>query len=177
MWRLGSVLAAHRLSCSAACGIFWDQGSNPCPLLWQASSYPLCHWRSAPSIFNTAGSSTPRTCHIKYWPLLKRPPGVAVPPARSPLCCDRVSFSRDVWLCWSHFAVGLFIFCLPAPQHLNSMRGRKDSCFASGCLPSSQTVSAHRRPSKYLYQEVVCPPHPLSFYFNPYFFLYQLYYL
>ena len=34
---------AHRLSCSAACGIFPDQGSNPCPLHWQADSQPLCH--------------------------------------------------------------------------------------------------------------------------------------
>ena len=27
-----------RLSCSAACGILPDQGSNPCPLNWQADS-------------------------------------------------------------------------------------------------------------------------------------------
>ena len=41
--RAGSVAVAHRLSCSAACGIFPDQGSNPCPLHWQADSQPLCH--------------------------------------------------------------------------------------------------------------------------------------
>ena len=29
---------AHGLSCSVACGIFPDQGSNPCPLHWQADS-------------------------------------------------------------------------------------------------------------------------------------------
>ena len=34
---------AHKLSCSAACGIFPDQGSNPCPLHGQADSYPLHH--------------------------------------------------------------------------------------------------------------------------------------
>ena len=34
----GSVVVAHGLSCSAACGIFPDQGSNPCPLHWQADS-------------------------------------------------------------------------------------------------------------------------------------------
>ena len=28
----GSVVVAHGLSCSAACGIFPDQRSNPCPL-------------------------------------------------------------------------------------------------------------------------------------------------
>ena len=33
-----SVVVAHRLSCSAACGIFLAQGSNPCPLCWQAGS-------------------------------------------------------------------------------------------------------------------------------------------
>ena len=31
----GSVMAAHWLSCPMACGIFPDQGSNPCPLHWQ----------------------------------------------------------------------------------------------------------------------------------------------
>ena len=30
---------AHRLSCSTACGIFLDQGSNLCPLHWQADSF------------------------------------------------------------------------------------------------------------------------------------------
>ena len=34
----GSVVVVHGLSCSAACGIFSDQGSNPCPLHWQADS-------------------------------------------------------------------------------------------------------------------------------------------
>ena len=28
----GSVVVAHGLSCSTACGIFLDQGSNLCPL-------------------------------------------------------------------------------------------------------------------------------------------------
>ena len=34
----GSVVVAHGLSCSTACGIFPDQGSNLCPLHWQADS-------------------------------------------------------------------------------------------------------------------------------------------
>ena len=34
----GPVVVAHGLSCSAACGIFPDQGSNPCSLHWQADS-------------------------------------------------------------------------------------------------------------------------------------------
>ena len=39
----GSVVVAHGPSCSTACGIFPDQGSNPCPLHWQADSQPLHH--------------------------------------------------------------------------------------------------------------------------------------
>ena len=41
--RAGSVTVAHGPSCSATCGIFPDQGSNPCPLHWQADSQPLRH--------------------------------------------------------------------------------------------------------------------------------------
>ena len=41
--RAGSVVVAHGPSCSAACRIFPDQGSNPCPLHWQADSQPLRH--------------------------------------------------------------------------------------------------------------------------------------
>ena len=38
-----SVIVGHGLSCSTACGIFPDQGLNPCPLHWQVDSYPLGH--------------------------------------------------------------------------------------------------------------------------------------
>ena len=41
--RACSVVVAHGPGCSAACGIFPDQGSNPCSLHWQADSQPLCH--------------------------------------------------------------------------------------------------------------------------------------
>ena len=41
--RASSVIVAHRPSCSVACGIFPDQGLNPCPLHWQADSQPLRH--------------------------------------------------------------------------------------------------------------------------------------
>ena len=46
----GSVVVSHGPSCSAACGIFPDQGSNPCPLHWQADSQPLRH-QGSPSLF------------------------------------------------------------------------------------------------------------------------------
>ena len=47
--RAGSVAMAHGPSRSAACGIFPDRGTNPCPLLWQADSQPLRH-QGSPSL-------------------------------------------------------------------------------------------------------------------------------
>ena len=41
--RAGSAVVTQAPSCSAARGILPDQGSNPCPLHWQADSQPLCH--------------------------------------------------------------------------------------------------------------------------------------
>ena len=49
--RAGSVTVAHRPSCSAACGILPDQGSNPRPLHWQADSQPLRHQGSPRDAF------------------------------------------------------------------------------------------------------------------------------
>ena len=49
--RAGSVVVAHGPSCSAACGIFPDQGSNPCPPHWQADSQPLRHQGSPILLF------------------------------------------------------------------------------------------------------------------------------
>ena len=41
--RAGLVVLAHGPSCSAACEILPDQGSNPHPLHWQADSQTLRH--------------------------------------------------------------------------------------------------------------------------------------
>ena len=51
--RAGSVVVAHGPSCSAACGVLPDQGSNPCPLHWQADSQPLRHQGSPAGGFLT----------------------------------------------------------------------------------------------------------------------------
>ena len=37
------VVTVYELSCFPACGIFPDQGSNLCPLHWQADSHLLHH--------------------------------------------------------------------------------------------------------------------------------------
>ena len=49
--RTGSVIVAHGPRCSAACGIFPDQGSNPCPLHWQADSQSPCHQGSPACLY------------------------------------------------------------------------------------------------------------------------------
>ena len=46
-----SVVVAHGLSSSAACGIFPDHGLNLCLLQWQADSYPLYH-QANPGVFS-----------------------------------------------------------------------------------------------------------------------------
>ena len=43
----GSTVVLRRLSCSMACGIFLDQGLNPCLLHWQMHSLPLSHQASS----------------------------------------------------------------------------------------------------------------------------------
>ena len=61
--RAGSVIVAHGPSCSTACGIFPDQGSNPCPLHWQADSQPLRHQGSPTTIYYT---HTPAPLTLDY---------------------------------------------------------------------------------------------------------------
>ena len=47
----GSVVVAHGRDCSAACGIFPDQGLNPGPQHWQVDSHPLGHREVLPGYF------------------------------------------------------------------------------------------------------------------------------
>ena len=47
----GTIVVVYRLSCSWACGIFLDQGSNLCLLHWQVNSLPLSHQGSPIIIF------------------------------------------------------------------------------------------------------------------------------
>ena len=49
------VLGAHKLSCSTACRIFWDQGSNSCPLHCKGI---LNHW--------TTREACARHCYVLY---------------------------------------------------------------------------------------------------------------
>ena len=53
---MDSAVVAQGLSCSAACGIFLDQGSNPCLLHCQADSLPLSHQGSPQPFIYTSDS-------------------------------------------------------------------------------------------------------------------------
>ena len=64
----GSVVVAHGPSCSVACGIFPDQGSNPCPLHWQADSQPLCHQGSPNN--ELLCTHHPVSTVVNPWPIL-----------------------------------------------------------------------------------------------------------
>ena len=59
--RAGSVVVAHGPSCSVACGILPDRGTNPCPLHWQADSQPLRH-QGSPGIVFLINVSQQRDC-------------------------------------------------------------------------------------------------------------------
>ena len=49
LWSTSSTAVAHGLSCSETCGVFPDQGSDPCLLHWQAETLPLSH-QGSPAI-------------------------------------------------------------------------------------------------------------------------------
>ena len=51
LYSMGSIVVVHGLSCSWHCGIFPDQGPNPCLFHWQVDSYPLNHQGSPPQTF------------------------------------------------------------------------------------------------------------------------------
>ena len=58
LWSIGSVVVVHGLSCSTACGIFLDQGLNPCLLQWQKDSLSLSY------------QGNPRSWFVKSWKLI-----------------------------------------------------------------------------------------------------------
>ena len=82
LWLTGSVVWHTGFICSGPCGIFLDQGLNPCPLRWQADSYPLYHQGSPPFQCNWWGCKLPeypQDCLPALFPFLW--------PACSHVCC------------------------------------------------------------------------------------------
>ena len=90
--RMGSVVAAQRLSHSVAHGIFLDQGSNSCPLHWQADSYPLYHQGSPSLCFFKMPVYFLETLQ-RSWALIEKDQNYPMSDLshvciNSPLCCD-----------------------------------------------------------------------------------------
>ena len=85
---------AHGHSCFAVCGIFPDQGWNPCPLHWQADSLPLSHHGSSPlilikdeffTLYKVKGCLAP--AHLSYLVLFH------IPPSTPPQLCLSICLS------------------------------------------------------------------------------------
>ena len=75
LWSTGSIVVAHRLSCSATWGIFPNQGSNPCLLHWRADPLPLSH------------QGSPTVVGLKSFPGLHMSPPSHLPPHPTRLGC------------------------------------------------------------------------------------------
>ena len=71
--RAGSAIVAHGPSRSAARGILPDQGSNPCPLHWQADSQPLRHQGSPTGEFYQTFKEEFIPSLLKLLPKKKKP--------------------------------------------------------------------------------------------------------
>ena len=56
----GSIVMAHGLSCSEACGILPDQGLNACPLHWQVD---FIHYATREVLHHTCLDFFPRSWH------------------------------------------------------------------------------------------------------------------
>ena len=64
---IGSIVLVHRPSCSETCGIFPNQGMNPCLLHWQVDSLPLSHQRSPGGTILFTVSCSVLTCCLGWW--------------------------------------------------------------------------------------------------------------
>ena len=120
---------AHGHGCFAVCGIFPDQGWNPCPLHWQADSLPLSHHGSSPlilikdeffTLYKVKGCLAP--AHLSYLVLFH------IPPSTPPQLCLSICLSVSLLHTHTHThtpcslpgsCTGLFLrHLLPPPLHL-----------------------------------------------------------
>ena len=110
-----SIVVAHGLSCSTACGIFPEQGSNLCLLHWQADSLPLSHQGSF-SLMLIIHKVVPPKSFIK----MRNPMGKYL---NRPFLEEQQQRSRrrenSLWLLsWdSHPFLPLDVFYLPSSSH------------------------------------------------------------
>ena len=115
---MGLIVVAPRLSCSVACGIFPDQGSQPCLLHWPADSSPVSHqgspWK-AQSLNHWTAREVPTVSHFRMSLAVSVAVGVAKDRGPFSKACQRASqpchspSGIDLWgsLCsvWSDSSV------------------------------------------------------------------------
>ena len=113
--RAGSVVVAHGPTCSTACGIFPDQGSNPCSLHRQADSQPLRHQGSPLRPFLT--TSIKKVSHVSYHstPFLSCPFSLSMHSST-----NMVAF---IYLFWSHHTACRIFSSLTRDQTRASFSG------------------------------------------------------
>ena len=102
--RAGSVVVAHGPSCSAACGIFPDQGSNPRPLHWQADSQPL-HHQGSPVLLLDPLSSLVSGPHTSFGFFLSNSA-----PSQTPLLDFLLFPASKCWRAPGHSVLGSLFF-------------------------------------------------------------------
>ena len=175
----GSVIVAHGLSCSAACGIFPDQGSNPCPLHWQADSQPLRHQGSPDflsfylmSFYSRTSSETLHSRLLTSFLTVSDFPGFWCPwqfwGGLGWYCVDCCStWIRRMFL--PHDELGLHKFLerktteVACPAHHSTSghtRQRDSSLLAEACLSGISTVQSLPPPAPVLLRrKSVCSQH------------------
>ena len=117
--RAGSVVVAHGPGCSTARGIFPDQGSNPCPLHWQADSQPLRHQGSPTSWFLASKLSI----EVSFFLMIRGP---MLAPA-SLLCSVCDPSQNGNFLASNDSSTQLYLPSPPCQKHARSWS------FLSGC--------------------------------------------
>ena len=121
--RAGSVVVAHRPSCSTACGIFPDQGSNPCPLHWQADSQPLRH-QGSPTALIFYRNWTLKFCLPGGFSCYENPEVTGLDDAH----LSTASLTGWLWAVWGHLGTALVpingaAFLLPGCSYSPGTRG------------------------------------------------------
>ena len=148
---MGSIIVAYGLSCSAACGIFPDQGSNLCLLNWQENSYLLCHEGSPKLLF--IENITPESRNISVYSNVNLVckhmtifGGVFLNPQHLTLflfSLQLLFFQTFIYFIWLHWVFFSFFGCSGSSLLLELFF----SCGKQGLLSSCVTQASHCKAS------------------------------
>ena len=106
----GSIAVVHGHSCPMACGIFPDQGLNPCLLHWQMDSFPLSDKGSPLMIFFMASWSLTSASWLTE----------IASPVILTFFKKQTSFQNYIILCW-HKILWLYVLYLSFALRCHTM--------------------------------------------------------